>query len=243
MVAFAFLTPFFFLRGGLNVSLGAVFANLGLLAILTAAKMLPKLGLVLPLARRHVPEHAVFTTLLMSTGLTFGTISSLYGLNAGIIDRTQFSLLVTVVVLSAIVPTAIAQRLILARHRGRGRRGAGARRAHAAESRNTARCPRGRHREPLRLHERAGGRSTDLRALTRHSTARYRFAPALGARLTALAVEGRMPAYAATAGEVEEVKREKDEFFARSARPCARGSARRAGSRWRTELIPATPPR
>jgi len=52
-----------------------------------------------------------YITLLMSTGLTFGTISSLYGLNAGIIDRTQFSLLVTVVVLSAIVPTAIAQAL------------------------------------------------------------------------------------------------------------------------------------
>jgi Kef-type K+ transport system membrane component KefB len=110
VVAFAFLTPFFFLRGGLNVSLGAVFANLGLLAVLFAAKMAPKLGLVWPLARRHVPEHATFTTLLMSTGLTFGTISSLYGLNAGIIDRTQFSLLVTVVVLSAIVPTVIAQR-------------------------------------------------------------------------------------------------------------------------------------
>jgi Kef-type K+ transport system membrane component KefB len=110
VVAFAFLTPFFFIRGGLNVSLGAVLANLGLLAILTATKMVPKIGLVLPLARRHVPEHATFTTLLMSTGLTFGTISSLYGLNAGIIDRTQFSLLVTVVVLSAIVPTAIAQR-------------------------------------------------------------------------------------------------------------------------------------
>ncbi len=110
VVAFAFLTPFFFLRGGLNVSLGAVFANVGLLGVLFAAKMVPKLGLVVPLARRHVPEHATFTTLLMSTGLTFGTISSLYGLNAGIIDRTQFSLLVTVVVLSAIVPTAIAQR-------------------------------------------------------------------------------------------------------------------------------------
>ena len=110
VVAFAFLTPFFFLRGGMNVSLGAVFANLGLLALLFGAKMAPKLGLVLPLARRAVPQHAVFTTLLMSTGLTFGTISSLYGLNAGIIDRTQFSLLVTVVVLSAIVPTAIAQR-------------------------------------------------------------------------------------------------------------------------------------
>ena len=110
VVAFAFLTPFFFLRGGLNVSLGAVFANLGVLGVLFAAKMVPKIGLVWPLARRHVPEHATFTTLLMSTGLTFGTISSLYGLQAGIIDETQFSLLVTVVVLSAIVPTAIAQR-------------------------------------------------------------------------------------------------------------------------------------
>ena len=47
---------------------------------------------------------------MTSRGLTFGTISALYGLNAHIIDRTQFSLLVTVVVLSAIVPTAIAQR-------------------------------------------------------------------------------------------------------------------------------------
>lgn len=110
VVAFAFLTPFFFLRGGMNVSLGAVFANLGLLALLFATKMVPKVGLILPLARRYVPEHAMFTTLLMSTGLTFGTISSLYGLNAGIIDKTQFSLLVTVVVLSAIIPTAIAQR-------------------------------------------------------------------------------------------------------------------------------------
>jgi Kef-type K+ transport system membrane component KefB len=110
VVAFAFLTPFFFVKGGLNVSLGAVFANLGVLAALVAAKMVPKLGLVLPLARRHMRPHATFGTLLMSTGLTFGTISSLYGLNAGIIDGTQFSLLVTVVVLSAIVPTAIAQR-------------------------------------------------------------------------------------------------------------------------------------
>jgi Kef-type K+ transport system membrane component KefB len=110
VVAFAFLTPFFFIRGGLNVSLGALAGSLGVLALLFAAKLVPKLGLVLPLARRYVPPHAAYTTLLMSTGLTFGTISSLYGLQAGIIDRTQFSLLLTVVVLSAIVPTAIAQR-------------------------------------------------------------------------------------------------------------------------------------
>ncbi len=110
VVAFAFLTPFFFLRGGMNVSLAAVFANLGILGVLVAAKMVPKLGLIYPLARRYAKPNATFTTLLMSTGLTFGTISALYGLTAHIIDRTQFSLLVTVVVLSAIVPTAIAQR-------------------------------------------------------------------------------------------------------------------------------------
>ena len=57
-----------------------------------------------------MPRHATFTTLLMSTGLTFGTISALHGLSAHIITRTQLSLLVTVVVPSAIVPTAIAQR-------------------------------------------------------------------------------------------------------------------------------------
>jgi Kef-type K+ transport system membrane component KefB len=110
VVAFTFLTPFFFIKGGLNVSLGAVLANLGLLAVLVAAMMAPKLALVYPLARRYAPRHASFTTLLMSTGLTFGTISALFSLNAGILDRTQFSLLVTVVVFSAIVPTAIAER-------------------------------------------------------------------------------------------------------------------------------------
>jgi Kef-type K+ transport system membrane component KefB len=110
VVAFSFLTPFFFLKGGMNVSAGALWGNLGVLAVLFAGKMIPKLLGVYPLARRFTSPHGIFTTLLMSTGLTFGTISALYGLSAGIIDRTQFSLLVAVVVLSAIVPTAIAQR-------------------------------------------------------------------------------------------------------------------------------------
>jgi Kef-type K+ transport system membrane component KefB len=110
VVAFSFLTPFFFLKGGLNVSLSAVWASIGTLGLLVLGKMLPKFAGVYPLARRYASPHAVFTTLLMSTGLTFGTITSLYGLQAGIIDRSQFSLLITVVVLSAIVPTAIAQR-------------------------------------------------------------------------------------------------------------------------------------
>jgi Kef-type K+ transport system membrane component KefB len=113
VVAFALLTPFFFIKGGMNVSLSAVASSLGVLVVLLAAKMVPKIALVYPLARRADRRHATFSTLLMSTGLTFGTISSLYGLTAGIIDTTQFSLLVTVVVLSAIVPTAIAERWFL----------------------------------------------------------------------------------------------------------------------------------
>jgi Kef-type K+ transport system membrane component KefB len=110
VVAFALLTPFFFLRSGMNVSLKLVIANLGVLAALLAIKLILKSAGVYPLARRYAKPHARFTTLLMSTGLTFGTISATYGYTAGIIDKAQFSVLVTVVVLSAVVPTAIAQR-------------------------------------------------------------------------------------------------------------------------------------
>jgi len=110
VVAFALLTPFFFIRSGMNVSLPLVVANLGLLVALLAAKLVLKSAAVYPLARRYAAPHAAFTTLLMSTGLTFGTISATYGYTAGIITRAQFSVLVTVVVLTAILPTAIAQR-------------------------------------------------------------------------------------------------------------------------------------
>jgi Kef-type K+ transport system membrane component KefB len=113
VVAFSFLTPFFFVKGGLNVSLGAVVSSLGLLGALLLTKLVPKLVCIYPLARRAIPRDATFVTLLMSTGLTFGTIASLYGLTAHIVDRTQFSLLITVVVVSAVVPTVIAERWFL----------------------------------------------------------------------------------------------------------------------------------
>jgi hypothetical protein len=46
----------------------------------------------------------------MATGLTFGTISSLYGLQNGIIDQNQYTILVSVVILSAFVSTLIAHK-------------------------------------------------------------------------------------------------------------------------------------
>ena len=110
VVAFALLTPFFFFKGGLNVSLAALAASIPLVIGFFVVKVGLKFAGVLPVALRYVRPHATYTTLLMSTGLTFGTITSFYGLNAGIIDRSQFSILVTVVILSAVIPTAIAQR-------------------------------------------------------------------------------------------------------------------------------------
>jgi Kef-type K+ transport system membrane component KefB len=111
VVAFSLLTPFFFFRGGLNVTLGALATAVPLVLGFFGVKIGLKFAGVLPASLRYVRPHAMYTTLLMSTGLTFGTISATYGLNARIIDRTQFSVLVAVVILSAIVPTAIAQRI------------------------------------------------------------------------------------------------------------------------------------
>jgi Kef-type K+ transport system membrane component KefB len=105
----AFLTPFFFISAGLNVSIAALVAGAGLILILFGVKVGAKLAGVFPTARQYMGRDAVYTSLLMSTGLTFGTISSLYGLDAGIIDRFQFSVLLTVVIATAIVPTIVAQ--------------------------------------------------------------------------------------------------------------------------------------
>jgi Kef-type K+ transport system membrane component KefB len=105
----AFLTPFFFLSAGLDLSVAALVAGLGLVVVLFGVKVGAKLAGLLPTVRLFVGHDATYIALLMSTGLTFGTIASLYGLNAGIIDRFQFSVLLSVVVGTAIVPTVIAQ--------------------------------------------------------------------------------------------------------------------------------------
>ena len=110
IVAFAMITPFFFIKGGINVSLPEVAENWQLLIILFVVKSTAKFVGVWPLARRYANAHAGYLTLLMSTGLTFGTISALYGLQAGHITSAQFSVLVAAVIATAIVPTFVAQR-------------------------------------------------------------------------------------------------------------------------------------
>jgi len=109
-LALAFLTPFFFINAGLNVSVGAVVAGAGLVAILFGVKVGTKFLGVVPPTIRYVGKDFMYVTLLMSTGLTFGTISAQFGLSSGLIDRSQFSILVTTVILTAIVPTVIAQK-------------------------------------------------------------------------------------------------------------------------------------
>ena len=109
--AFALLTPFFFIKAGTLVSMRALIAGLGLLVILLLVKMATKVIGVWPLCRLFkIPARETnYTTLLMATGLTFGSISALYGYNNGFIDQAQYSVLVAVVIGSAIIPTIIAQ--------------------------------------------------------------------------------------------------------------------------------------
>ena len=109
-IAFSLLTPFYFIKAGLFISLPAVAGGAGLIAALLAVKVGAKFIGVWPTTRAFgMPiREANYTTLLMSTGLTFGTISALFGLTNGIIDQAAYTILVTVVVLSAVVPTLIA---------------------------------------------------------------------------------------------------------------------------------------
>jgi Kef-type K+ transport system membrane component KefB len=108
--AFSLLTPFYFLKAGSLVSLPAIVAGAGLIALFLAVKLVAKALGVWPAARAFgiARRDANYLTLLMSTGLTFGTIAALFGFTHGYIDQATYTILVTVVILSAVVPTLIA---------------------------------------------------------------------------------------------------------------------------------------
>jgi Kef-type K+ transport system membrane component KefB len=112
IVAFTILTPFYFLKAGSLIEAHTVAAAAGLIVVFLAVKMATKFVGILPLthAFRFEPREGMYTTLLMSTGLTFGSISALFGLTNHIINRDQYTVLVTAVIGSAVVPTLIAQR-------------------------------------------------------------------------------------------------------------------------------------
>ena len=117
-ITMSLLTPFYFLKAGTFVSFTAVSTSLVGIAAFFAAKMIAKIIGVWPVAKafRYSTREANYLTLMMATGLTFGTISSLYGLTHHFIDQSQYSTLVTVVILTAIIPTLIAQALFHPTH-------------------------------------------------------------------------------------------------------------------------------
>lgn len=116
--AFGLLTPFYFIRAGSRVSVPALVAAPAAFLVLLLAKMATKVVGVYPLSRWYGSprREAAYTTLLMSTGLTFGTISALFGLSHKVIDQAQYSYLVAAVIGSAVVPTLIANAFFLPRH-------------------------------------------------------------------------------------------------------------------------------
>src|SRR5438034_6895163 len=117
-LTFGFLTPFYFIRAGSFVSVPALLAAPFAFVFMLLMKMAAKFVGVYPVTKLYKsPEpEATYTTLLMSTGLTFGTISSLYGLSHGIIDQSQYSILVAAVIASAVIPTLIANAFYLPHH-------------------------------------------------------------------------------------------------------------------------------
>ena len=64
----------------------------------------------------YLGHEGTYYSLMMSTGLTFGTISAPFGLNRQIIDRTQYSHVVATVIGSAVVPTMIANAFFTPKH-------------------------------------------------------------------------------------------------------------------------------
>jgi glutathione-regulated potassium-efflux system ancillary protein KefC len=117
-LTFGFLTPFYFIRAGSFVSVPALMAAPIAVLVLFFAKMMTKILAVLPAVRVHKYEGAAgaYYTLMMSTGLTFGTISALFGLNHKIISQAQYSFVVGTVIASAVVPTIVANTFFLPRH-------------------------------------------------------------------------------------------------------------------------------
>jgi glutathione-regulated potassium-efflux system ancillary protein KefC len=117
-LTFGLLTPFYFIRAGSFVSVPALMAAPLLLLILFTAKSLFKAIAVYPAVRAHKYDGkaGAYYTLMMSTGLTFGTISALFGLNHQIITQAQYSYIVGTVIASAVIPTMIANSFFLPRH-------------------------------------------------------------------------------------------------------------------------------
>ena len=117
-LCFGLLTPFFFIRAGSLVSLPAIAAAPAAFVLMLMTKVLAKTAGIYQVARRFGSPRAegLYTSLLMSTGLTFGTISALFGLTHEVVDQAQFSALVAAVIASAVVPTLIANAWLVPRH-------------------------------------------------------------------------------------------------------------------------------
>jgi glutathione-regulated potassium-efflux system ancillary protein KefC len=117
-LTFGLLTPFYFIRAGSFVSVPALVAAPAAFVLFLIVKIGTKIVGVYPVTKlfKAPNKEAMYTTLLMSTGLTFGTISSLFGLSHGIISQAQYSALVATVIASAVIPTVIANAFYLPYH-------------------------------------------------------------------------------------------------------------------------------
>jgi Kef-type K+ transport system membrane component KefB len=109
-VAFAILTPIFFIMGGMKVSIPLILSSLGIFIVMFALRQLSKYVGVYYVSKYFLKSNYTYVTLMMSTGLTFGLVAALFGLNSGLINQTTYSVLTGVLVLSAVLPTFMAEK-------------------------------------------------------------------------------------------------------------------------------------
>ncbi len=115
-VAYAVITPIFFIVAGLKVSLPLIASALGAFAAIFVIRQLTKFTGVYFFAKKYIPDGKIYTTLLMSTGLTFGLVASIFGMQSGLINQVQYSVLTGVLISSAVIPTFIAQKWFMPLH-------------------------------------------------------------------------------------------------------------------------------
>lgn len=109
-VAFAIITPIFFIIGGMKVSIPLIYSCFGIFLTLFVLRQLSKyIGVYYP-SKIFLKQNYNYVTMMMSTGLTFGLVAAVFGLNNALINQTEYSVITGILVLSAILPTFVAEK-------------------------------------------------------------------------------------------------------------------------------------
>ncbi len=88
----------------------ALLSSIGFILLLSSVRTLLEVATVLPVSLLTFKKDSVYVSLLMATSLTFGLVLLRLGTDRRLIDQTQFSILVIVMIIGALAPMLTAHR-------------------------------------------------------------------------------------------------------------------------------------